>query len=81
MVAAKMGPEADELLREIHRYGHTVEAQRKLAKETPEYLEIDKQYRELEEKLRYVPDPKFEQERKQIDETLKETRDELEINN
>ncbi len=79
MVAAKMGPEADELGREINRYGHTVEAQRKLAKETPEYLEIDKQYRELEEKLRYVPDPKFEQERKQIDETLKVTRDELEI--
>ncbi len=79
MAATKMGPKADELAREINRYGHTVEAQRALAKETPEYLEIDKQFRELEEKLRYVPDPKFEQERKQIDETLKETRTELEI--
>ena len=79
MAATKMGPKADELSREINRYGHTVEAQRALAKETPEYVEIDKQVKELEEKLRYVPDPKFAQERKQIDETLKETRDELEI--
>jgi hypothetical protein len=78
MVAAKMGPEADELLREIHRYGHTVEAQRALARQTPDYMEIDKQYRELEEKLRYVPDPKFVQERKQIDETIEKTKRELE---
>jgi hypothetical protein len=79
MVAAKMGPEADELSREINRYGHTVEAQRALARQTPEWVEADKQYKELEEKLRYIPDPKFAQERKQIDETMKETRDELEI--
>jgi hypothetical protein len=55
-----------------------VEAQRALAKETPEYMEIDKQVKELEEKLRYVPDPKFVQERKQIDETIEKTKRELE---
>ena len=33
----------------------------------------------IRDRIRYVPDPKFEQERKQIDETLKVTRDELEI--
>jgi hypothetical protein len=78
-VQAKMGAEAAELLREVHRYGHTVEAQKALAKETPEWIEANRQYTELEDKLRYRPDPKFARERKQIDETIKETKKELEI--
>ena len=79
MVAAGMGAEADQLLRKINQYGHTVEAQKALAKETPEYIEAERQYQELEAKLRYTPDPKYAQERKHIDETLKETQKELEI--
>ena len=79
MVAAKMGPEADELLREVQRYGHTVEAQKALAKETPEYIEVERQYQELEKTVRYIPDPKFEQERKQIDETIRKTKEDLEV--
>jgi len=79
MVAAKMGPEADELLREIHRYGHTVEAQKALAKETPEWIEANRKYTGLEKQVRYIPDPRFAQERKQIDETIRKIKDELEI--
>ena len=70
MTEAKMGPEADELQREVNRYGATVEAQKALAKETPEWIEANKQYTDLEKQLRYIPDPKFAQERKQIDETI-----------
>ena len=79
MAAAKMGAEADELLREINRYGHTVEAQKALAKETPEWIEANKQYTDLEKQLRYIPDPKFAQERKQIDETITKAKEELVI--